>query len=796
MAPTPNKVLTEINNVFGQQFLARWIEWSCRWAWLIIAGAVLMSVAAFHYTVSHLQVDASVDNMLSRDVPFRRNEVAIDKAFPQSNGLLSIVVEANTSERADEAASRLAAQLAKQPEQFQSVFYPERDSFFLRNGLLYLDVKELEDLSDRLAAAQPLLTALNADPTLRGLENILQLAIDNSDPHSVAALAPMLGKMANAVRTLKDGKTAPLSWQSLMSEDTENETALSRKFIVVQPALDLDTLEPVASAVDAVTRTAAALGLGAGDGIRIRLTGGSLMLQEELETVRSGMGLVGLLTLFFVVFLLSLGLRSWQLVVATLVTLLMGLIWTAAFAVVAFKALNIISVAFAVLFIGLSVDFGIHFTLRYREALAAGTVHKTALVTAGRGVGGALFLSAVAAALGFLSFLPTDYRGVTELGIIAGVGMFIALFANLTLLPALLSRLPMSVSAPSAVSRTGDRVQAFLVSQARLIVLGAILLGIAAASTVPFAWFDGDPLNLRDPDSPSVATLLDIIDDPRTEPYSAEVLAPDMKAAQAIAKKVRDLPEVRSANATEDLVPADQDEKLDIIEQMALVLTPLLAAAPAVEPLSDDARLAAFDKLQALLKRAPKTIAPEATRFLDALDAVPRTPESLRQVETVLLGGFPKFRNRLATALSPETITLESLPAGIRDRRVAADGQVLVEIKPKEDLRNPKARQQFVAAVQRVVPDASGSAVRYTAVGDVVVRSFQEAAALACGLIVLLLFLVLRRVRDVLMVLTPLALAVLFTVAMTVVLNTPFNLANIIVLPLVLGLGVAFSTLR
>ena len=790
--------MTDDSKGFGARFLARWIDVSCRWAWPIIAGAVLLSVAALHYTINNLQVDASVDNMLSSDLPFRRHEIANDKAFPQLTGLLSIVVDAENGERADDAAARLAEALAKQPNRFESVFYPEGDPFFRRNGLLYLDVPELEDLSDRLAEAQPLLASINADPTLRGLVGMLRLAFDNGDADAVTALAPALDRMATAVRDLGDGKTAPLSWQALMSDDAaegadNGAKATARKFILVKPVLNLDTLEPAAAAVDAVKRTAAALGLNGDSGINVRLTGTSLMLQEELETVKTGMGLVGLISLCLVVTLLLIGLRSWRLVIATLVTLVIGLIWTAAFAVAAFKALNIISVAFAVLFIGLSVDFGIHFTMRYREAAAAGTATDAALGAAGRGVGGALFLSAVAAALGFLSFLPTDYRGVSELGVIAGVGMFIALFANLTLLPALLSRMRNIAPPRPLLPAFGDRVQSLLISQARLIVTGVILLGIVATAIVPFAWFDADPLNLRDPDSPSVATLLDIIEDPRTEPYAAEVLVPNLESAKAIAKKVRALPEVRSANAIEDLVPDDQPEKLDIIDQMALVMTPLLASPPATTALSGSERLQSFEALRALLKRAPAAIAPQAKRFLDALDAIQPTPESLRQLEDVLLGGFPKFRDQLAMALSPQTVTLDSLPAAIRERRVSADGQVLVEIHPKEDLRDPAARDRFVEAVRQVVPDVSGSAVRYNAVGDAVVGSFQLAAAIACGLIVLLLFIVLRRVRDVLMVLTPLALAILFTVAMTVVLNTPFNLANIIVLPLILGLGVAFG---
>ena len=217
----------------------------------------------------------------------------------------------------------------------------------------------------------------------------------------------------------------------------------NRRFIVIQPVLDFASLQPASKGMRAVRRLAAENDLDPAHGVRIRLTGSVALEDEELQSVEQGMGLAALLSLTLVMGLLLVGLRSGRLIVATAAALIMGLIWTAAFAFAALGALNLMSVAFAVLFIGLSVDFGIHFGLRYQEAVDARDGHAEALRRAASGVGGALTLCAVAAAIGFYSFLPTDYRGLAELGLIAGTGMFVALFANMTVLPAFLTLMPL-----------------------------------------------------------------------------------------------------------------------------------------------------------------------------------------------------------------------------------------------------------------------------------------------------------------------------------------------------------------
>lgn len=778
----------------SRRFLARWIHWSCRLAWPVIVLAVLLTGGAAFFTMTHLTIDASLDRILPQDQPFRQNEIAIAETLPQTTDALSIVVESDDAETADEAAASLAARLETMPEHFRTVFYFEGHPFFRRNSLLYLGVDKLEDMSVRLVRAQPLLSSLAADPTLRGLTETLRRAIDQSDEKAAASLAPALSKMAATVRNLEEGRDARLSWRSLLDGDGAEDATTTRKVILVQPVPGPDPLRPVAPAVDAIYESAKALALDDAGGVEVHVTGNAIMLQEELQTVRGGMAIAGMMALGLAVLLLAFGLQSLRLVAATLFTLVVGLTWTAAFALAAFGALNLVSAAFAVLFIALSVDFSIHFALRYREALAD-NAYGEALKQAGMGVGPALLLSAGALAVGYLSFLTAGVRGVSELGIVSAVGICVALFLNLTLLPALLSVMPMRVARATRWTAATRRTwyQSLMRRYALGIVIFAGILGAIAATIAPYAWFDDDPLNLRDSNAPSVQTLLELLDDPRVEPYSAVLLAPDLEAAARLAKQFESLPQVEDAVTAEDLIPASQPAKRAVIEKMALVLSPLLAAPQTAPAMSDAARNAAFEELRSLLTRAQGGMAANARNLATVLDRMPRTPDSLIELERALLGRFPPFRERLAALLAPQAVSMDEMPEELRARRLARDGRALVVIDPRQDLRDPAARREFVDAIRSVAPAASGPAVRYAAVGETVVGACRQAALTAGILIALLLFLALRRARDAALVLAPPALAAIMTVATAVLLKMPFNLANIVVLPLILGLGVSFG---
>ncbi len=766
--------------------MASWVGGAARRPAMVIVLALALTLAAGYGTLTNIGINTSTTDMLSEDLAFRRNDAAMSAAFPQFTDVLLIVVEAGSPDAAGAAAARLAEDLSARPEAFESIFYAEAEPFFRRNGLLYLDVPGLLALSDRLAQVQPLLASLARDLSLSGLASVLERAFsENLNTEEQATLAPVLERMAATAQTaaVPGAAVQAMAWSTILS-GKEATARDKRHLILAQPVLDYASLEPAAAAIETVRRRAAVLGLNRDAGVRVRLTGSPVMLQDELRSVKNGMGLVGLVSLVLVSIILTLGLRSPRLIFAVLATLAMGLIWTAGFAAFAVGELNLISVAFAVLFIGLSVDFGIHFVLRYREIVDEASAHETLTATA-RGVGGPLTLSAVTAAIGFFAFLPTSYRGLSELGLIAGGGMFIALFANLTVLPAILSLLP--ITARRAGGAPAARVTT---ARPRMVLAVAAILGLGALAVLPFAGFDDDPFNLRDPGSESVSTLNDLIGDPRVQPYSADFLAADLARAEALAVELEKLPEVEDAITLRDYIPKQQDDKLAIIEEMSFFLLPLFQGGAAT-PSPDAAPQDALARLRGILRRAEGALADPAGRLIAALDEIEPEPQRIEALETALLSGLRARIDDLGQALEAGPVSLEDLPARLRGRNLATDGRARIEIVPRDDLRDGTARRRFVDAVTLLAPSASGAPIIITEAGRAVIRAFLEAAGIALLAISILLPAVLRSWRDSALVLTPLLLAALLTVAATVVFGVPFNFANVIVLPLLFGLGVA-----
>jgi hopanoid biosynthesis associated RND transporter like protein HpnN len=778
------------------------VDGARRNAWIVVALAAAISAALLTFTVLTLGINTDTSDMLSRDLPFRQNYEKYKAAFPYFSNTLVIVVDGENADLAEDAAIALEARLRENPQQFKNVFFPAGHPFFRTNGLLYLDTDELSALADRLAEAQPMLASLARDPSIRGLFGVLGLAVDEirGGESAPGGLGDSFARISAVLEARADGGLRTLAWREMMAGE-EMDPGDLRQIIVVQPTVDRGSLGHASKAMRTVRQYAQELGLDPAHGVRVRLTGSAALKTEELKSVSTGAGLAGLIALVLVSMLLAIGLRSWRLVVSVLVTLVVGLIGTAGFAAVAVGSLNLISVAFAVLFIGLGVDFGIHFSLRYKEEFSHDADHAAALRAAAAGVGGALALSAAAAAIAFFSFLPTAYKGVSELGLISGVGMFIALFANLTVLPAMLTVLPFR---PSGRFRHRPlfsiSVERSLRRHGRGIAVGALILGVAAAALLPRARFDYNPLNLQDTSTESVRTVRDLMQNSRASPYTISILTDDLDEAVALAEKISELDFVDRTMTLRDFVPRDQDEKLEIIDDMALFLTPIVeerSTDPAPEP---HERRAIIDDFRGRLARLIDSgragaLEPPARRLAAAIDRFLAVawddPAALAALETALTGTLPARLETLRQSLGAGPVEIEDLPEEIRRRQTAIDGRARIEVHPVEDLIENAALRRFVHDVRTLAPDATDNPVILLEAGDAVVGAFKKATGIALVAIIVLLSVLLRRAWHVVLVLAPLVLAASFTVAATVLLGLSFNFANIIVMPLLLGLGVA-----
>lgn len=797
--PAPSKGHVSLH---GRRFLTAirrllelWVDTVQRFAWVVIVGLCAITYALFTYTADNLTINTNTTDMLSEELPFRQHYIAYKDAFPQTSDLMTIVVEAASPDRADVAALALAERLRKSPEHIETVYDFAGEAFFRQNGLLYRDLEDLEELTDRISEAQGLLGTLSNDPSLRGLSEVLGLAIDDlADGNApIGDLAAVFRRMTAVVAARGRGEFSELSWQSLLSGDDVKASDL-RRFLQVRVNADWSSLSPAAPAMDAIRQTARDLNLTPENGVRVRLAGGMALSTEELASVFEGAKTASLLSLAMVSLCLFLGLRSFVLVGATIVTLVCGLIWTAGFATFAVGHLNLLSVAFAVLFIGLGVDFGIHFALRYAEEFRRAEARGFALRRAANGVGGAMTLCAVSAAIGFYAFLPTAYLGLAELGLISGTSMFIALFMSVTLLPAILAVIPYRAKGKPIAAEAIDQPRFFERHGAK-ISCGFILLALSAVWLVPHIRFDFDPLNLQDPNTESLQTTLDLIRDSETSPKTISIIRPSLKAAEDLAETLVQLEEVSKAVSVSSFVPTGQMEKLALIGDLGFVLLPVFDQGqrkPSPTPIEERE---AIRGLSAKLATLPDgQIAQDGAALRRALDDfIASSPDdaAILSLREGLLALFPNLVRQLETALEAREVSLDDVPQDLRVRFLSDNGIARVEVTPAFSVEDNAALRRFIEAVQAVAPTATDSPVVILEASRAVVDAILQAAVTAGVLILLMLFGLLRNLRDTLLVFYPLIIAGLFTIASAVLFDLPFNFANVIVLPLLMGLGVA-----
>jgi hopanoid biosynthesis associated RND transporter like protein HpnN len=766
--------------------------------WLVILLATLLCAGALAYTVRHIAIDTDSTRLIAEDVDWRKRERIFDEAFPQRADLIAVVVDAATPELAEQATAALTQRLTNLPGLFQAVWRPDGGAFFDREGLLFQTTDEVSHTMQSLIRAQPLLGALAADPSVRGLMTALSLIAEGIQRGQAGSdeLAQALSRLADAFDGVVAGQMPAFSWQTLITGRAPQPREL-RRFILVRPVLDFSALEPGERAVGAIRQ--AARELDADTAVRVRLTGPVPLADEEFATLADNAALNVTIMLAAVVVLLWIALRSWRLIAAILLSLAVGLIVTAAFGLAVFGTFNLISVAFAVLYVGLGVDFGIQFCVCYRARRYVGDDLQLALIDASGEVGGALALAAAAIAAGFYAFLPTEYRGVSELGVIAGTGMIVAFVASITVLPALLALLrPPGEHDPVGYAALGP-LDRFLVQRRAWVLAIAGIVAAGSLALLPRLQFDFNPLHLRSAKVESVSTLLDLMPNSKNTLNTIVVLTTSLNDATALAEKLAQLSEIDHAITLASFVPERQDEKLALIGDAALLLDPVLNPGQAAPAPSDDETVSAMMRTTQSLERAAAAdpegaIAAAARRLAKALQTLAQgEPAQRERIRKMLVPGLLATLGQLRAAMQAGPVTLATLPDDLKRDWVAADGRARIEVFPKGDANDNATLRRFVAAVRQLAPEATGAPVSIQESGRTVVRSFVHAGMWALLSIVLLLALTLRRAGDVLLTLAPLMLSALATLGICAAAGLPLNFENIIALPLLFGIGVAFD---
>ena len=778
-------------------FLTAWITWISNRAGLIMAATMLLTIAAGYYAVTAFSMNSDTSLLIRQDTDWKQVNREFVKTFPQYDQNTFVVISGNKPNQVSIVARHLADQIRENDSVFRTVYSPASNQFAREHALLYLEPDTLNDTISKLADAQPFLTAVATDNSLRSVFQLVLDALDSNE-NLPTGFTRMLDALSSTAEQALTGDSKPISWRDELFQ-VEDSTFYQVIFVQGQQNFGEDL--PNAMIIEGLQTIIADLSHPYRDDVTIRLTGQVPLEHQEIVSAMDSAQLAGTLALVILVFVLIWGVRSMWVIAAIYLTMIIGLIWTAAFAMIAIGQYNTISIIFLVMFIGLGVDFAVHLCLKFQEArLRLDKIN--ALIETGTELGPAIMLCGVTSAIGFLAFVPTEYIGLGEMGIISGGGMIIAVALSLTLIPAFFAlsgdprpatNVPFAGLLSSVVAKNSK--------QTSYVTLGvAIVLAVIATQ----AQFDYSTLSLKDPKSEAMATLIELQREDIITDFALTYVADDLDTANNTRSTLEGLAVVSEVKTPTDYLPVDQTENLYILEDARFFLDSLFAPPPAMAIWDDADLLLMLSRINTSLletrqnaARAPaiNPNSPELQASLSRLQTAVSDLQKASLATRVLYSDLivPPIKSEiewLKTALSAEQVTLERLPLALQERLIAKDGRVVVTITPAENVVPVDAMRRFTADVMAVVPQITGRPVLDLGIGDIVITAFQTAILIAVSAIFIILLITLRSLVDSILVFIPLAMTAMLTLSVSVLIDLPLNMANVVVIPLIFGLGV------
>ncbi len=757
--------------------------------WLV--AAIISMVLAF----TSLQINTDPGKMIASDLPFRKSFADFTRSFPANDNNFIVVVEAEEGKQAREASRALVESFSSRKDLFSDVYAPGLGPFFDRYGILYLPESEIKTIVQRTRQSSELLKLLTASPNLAGLAQVLQqVAPAIAAGQSPDAVAGFLRETKKTVTARISNRSMVLDWAATVTGQVGQDP--KRWFISVKPVLDFSEIDPSEVALKEAKQIIADPEITRSGKIKIALTGEAALNGEEFQSVTQGAALAGIVSFFLVTIVIWLGMPVARLIIPALSLLVLGFMVNIGFATVAVGSLNMISVAFAVLFIGLGIDYAIHTVLRYWEERVRGRDNLQAIAAAAHHAGPALALCTLTTSLAFLAFVPSDFVGMAQLGIIAAGGIVVALIASLTLIPAVLAK--MDITPKEKHLHNTPVLPKPVWQHLRLgTTVFTVLVAIAAVVLLRDVRFDGDPVNLKDPTSPSVVAFKELLKSQPGEAYAAQIIVKDAETAEKLVPRLQQLDSVKSVRWADSFLPARQEAKL---QQLSLLAGIVPSGHLQIIDITAAQRRKALSDIQAALlqieqtSKASEKLRFEAATLRRALIILnipqPASNETLALLEHDMFLQLPGLLQRLGEMAVTEPLDIQTLDIDIARRYVTGDGRWRLEVIPRDDLGNEKALRIFVAEVRQLAPNVTGTPVEITGAADVVSNAMKMATIIAFGLVLLVLIPVLRSAVSITLVLAPLVLSALLLLAYTVIFKSPFNFANVIVLPLLLGLGV------
>ena len=820
---------------------------------LILVLALLFSSISVLYSIRNITFLTGRDDLMPKNAPFQVDYRAYRAEFGDQEEIVA-VIESDDAGKSTRAADALYARLNEDKSVFREVFYPGGLPFFRTNGLLFMTLDDIRQLRATLTMAAPVLKELAASPSVQTLFTTLTGQIDSylesGDPAALASLTYMLTALDKgfASTSLSAGSPASssdagspasssdagspasssgagsvpersrregLSMDSFLKGGGDKPSMLERagrlQVITMLPVKDEESfvsseksIQTARSALNHILKRPEFKGVIAG------LTGVPVLEYEEMATSQRDLEIATLLSLALTVILLLFAFRGLLNVVAAMVSLIVGICLSFGFATAAVGHLNILSMVFAIMLIGLGIEYGIQVVLRYQEELKNGASGQAAIETGLTTNIRSIIMAAATVAMAFATFAFTDFKGIAELGIIAAGGVFICVLATFTVLPAMLVLLePFRKPAPSpAASQSQPPRHPFfsmMFIHPRTVITATLLLSTACLYPAMTMRFDYNLMNLQAKGLQSVEYAYKLMRSKENSGYFAVVTASDKAEARSLTERLEKLSTVDHVVSPLTIVPEQQREKLAELAALRKIMADV-KPVPYEENLQVMALPAVFESFRGRVERLTKSLEaqkpPQAKpvgAFLATLDSFFKALEKekdknalgmLRELQGGMFSELPDKLKMMKESLEAAPIEESDVPPQLMRRFVGRNGRILLQVAPKQEIFEREPLQEFVAQVKGVFPHATGEPVMVFQSLTVLRDSYLKAFIYAFIGIAAILLINFRSIRYALIGTLPLAAGLLLMAGGMRLMEVSLNSANIIVLPLILGVGI------
>uniref|UniRef100_A0A831U9Z3 Transporter n=1 Tax=Geobacter metallireducens TaxID=28232 RepID=A0A831U9Z3_GEOME len=793
---------------------------------LILAAALVLAVLSVLCTRERMRFLTGRDDLMPRNAPFQRDYRENRAEFGDREEIV-VVIESDDAAKGTAFGERLMERLAADRARFREVFFPGGMPFFREHGLLLMPLEDIKNLRENFTMARPVLKELAKSPTVQTLFTHLTGRMDayvaggaegDGARAELAGIAFMLDKLGAGIDAFGGGRKGSFSLEEVfLGGDSALARAGRMQILTVRPVKEPGSFVPAVEAIGAVRKEIASLrALPEFAGVTAGLTGTPVLEYEEMATSERDITIATVLSLALTVALLFLAFRGFLNVMAAMTALVVAICVSFGLATLVVGHLNILSMVFAVMLIGIGIEYGIQVVLRYQEELGLGAGELEAVgIGVDRNIRPVVMAAATTAAA-FFTFVFTDFRGIAELGIIASLGIGVCVAATFTVLPAVLVLLApyrrrkeearaARAATVLARSRRLEGVERFLFGHPKTVVAITVLL--CAASLYPLARirFDYNLMNLQAKGLESVEYAYKLMRSRENSGYFAEVVASSAPEARELSRRLEALPAVDHVVSLATFVPDDQEAKL---AELALLRRELADVKPV--PYEEELRVmelpAVFENFRSSVERLKlrleKERKPEARRvgaFLATLDRFFATLEKekdrnalgmLRDFQGGMLASFPEKIGQFRESLAVTPVTEADIPPQIRERFVGKGGKYLLQVAPREEIFEREPLRRFLDQVRSVAPRVNGEPVMVYESMTIMRDAYLWAFIYAFAAIVAILFVTFRSVTYTLVGLVPLVVGILLMVGGMWLCGISFNSANIIVMPLILGIAV------